>query len=157
MKIPQLTAILLLALAGGVAAQTTDAAKPNAETEKALMKMEQDVSAALTKADADALSKALADDFYAVNPDGTTQSKAEFVADLKSGKFKLESNKLDDMKVRAAGADMAVVTYRSADKGSVAGQDISGQYRWVDVFAKRGGTWQIIVSQGTRLEQGKGQ
>jgi ketosteroid isomerase-like protein len=155
MKIPQIIAILLLALPGGVAAQSNDAAKPNAETEKAIMKIEQDVSTALTKGDADALSKALADGFYAVNPDGTTQTKAEFVADLKSGKFKLESNKLDDMKVQAADADMAVVTYRSTDKGSVGGHDISGQYRWLDVFAKRGGTWQIIVSQGTNLESVK--
>ena len=91
----------------------------------------------------------------AVNPDGTTQGKAQFLADLKSGKFKLESNQLDDMKVHAADADMAIVTYRSTDKGSYDGHDLSGQYRWLDVFAKRGGTWQFIVSQGTKLEPAK--
>ena len=155
MKYAQLTAVLLLALAGSAAAQATDAPKPNAEIEKAIIQMEQDMSAALTKADADAATKMVADSFYVVNPDGSTQGKAEFVADLKSGKFKLESNKLDEMKVHVATADMAVVTYRSTDKGSVDGQDISGQYRWLDVIAKRGGTWQFIAAQGTRLESAK--
>lgn len=155
MKYPQLTAVMLLAFAGRAAAQTTDTPKPNAEVEKALIQMEQDMSAALTKPDADTAAKMVADSFYVVNPDGSTQTKAEFFADLKSGKFKLESNKLDDMKVQAADADMAVVTYRSTDKGSVGGHDISGQYRWLDVVAKRGGTWQFIASQGTKIEQAK--
>ncbi len=155
MKYPQLTAVILLAFAGGAAAQATDASKPNAEVEKAVMQMEQDMSAALTKPDAEAAAKMVADDFYVVNPDGSTQGKAQFIADLKSGEFKLESNELDDMKVQAADADMAVVTYRSTDKGSIDGHDISGQYRWLDVVAKRGGTWQFITSQGTRIEQAK--
>lgn len=153
MKYPQLTAVLLLAFASSAAAQATD--KPNADVAKAVMQMEQDMSAALTKPDADAAAKMVADSFYVVNPDGSTQTKAEFVADLKSGKLKLESNKLDDMKVQAADAEMAVVTYRSTDKGTFDGHDISGQYRWLDVVAKRGGTWQFITSQGTRLEQAK--
>jgi len=54
--------------------------------------------------------------------------------------------------VHAADADMAIVTYRSTDKGTYDGHDLSGQYRWLDVFAKRGGTWQCIVSQGTNAD-----
>jgi ketosteroid isomerase-like protein len=156
MNYSKLIALLFaLALPAAVLAQSNDAAKPNPDAEKAIMKIEHDMSAALTKPDADAAAKMIADTFYAVNPDGTTQGKAEFLADLKSGKLKLESNQLDDMKVHAADADMAIVTYRSTDKGSYDGHDLSGQYRWLDVFAKRGGTWQFIVSQGTRLEPAK--
>src|SRR5437660_8045855 len=147
--------LFLFAAPFAALAQSSDAAKPNPDIEKAVMKMEQDMSAALTKPDAEAAAKMLADSFYAVNPDGTTQGKAEFLADLKSGKFKLESNKLDDMMVHAANADIAIVTYRSTDKGSYDGHDLSGQYRWLDVLAKRGGTWQFIVSQGTKIEQAK--
>src|SRR2546421_9405355 len=147
--------LFALALPAAVLAQGNDAAKPNPDVEKAVIKMEQDMSTALTKPDAEAAAKMLADSFYAVNPDGTTQGKTEFLADLKSGKFKLESNKLDDMKVHAADADMAIATYRSTDKGSYDGHDLSGQYRWLDVFAKRNGTWQFIVSQGTKIEQPK--
>ena len=157
MNYSKLIALLFaLALPAAVLAQGNDAAaKPNPDVEKAIIKIEQDMSAALTKPDADAAARMLADTFYAVNPDGTTQGKAQFVADLKSGKLKLESNKLDDMKVHAADADMAIVTYRSTDKGSYDGHDLSGQYRWLDVLAKRNGTWQFIVSQGTKIEQVK--
>jgi len=155
MKTPQTLILLAVAVPGLLFAQTKDAAKPDADTEKALMKLEQDMSVALTKADVATAEKNLADGFYAVIPDGTTQSKAEFVADLKSGNLKLESNNLTDMKVHAAGADMAVVTYRSDDKGTYKGKDISGQYRWVDVLVKRGGAWQFIVSQGTSLADAK--
>ena len=144
-----------LALPAAVLAQGNDAAKPNPDLEKAIIKFEHDMSAALTKPDADAAAKMLADSFYAVNPDGTTQGKAQFLADLKSGKFKLESNDLDDMKVHVATADMAIVTYRSTDKGNYEGHDLSGQYRWLDVLAKRNGTWQFIVSQGTKIEAPK--
>ena len=147
--------LLALVLPAAVLAQGADSAKPNPDVEKAIIKIENDMSAALTKPDADAAAKMVADTFYAVNPDGSTQSKTEFVADLKSGKFKLQSNQLDDMKVHVATADLAIVTYRSTDKGSYDGHDLSGQYRWLDVFAKRNGTWQFIVSQGTKIEQPK--
>jgi len=144
-----------LALPSALLAQGADAAKPNADLEKAIMKIEHDMSAAITMPDADTAAKMLAESFYAVNPDGSTQGKAQFMSDLKSGKFKLESNVLDDMKVQAATADMAIVTYRSTDKGSYDGHDLSGQYRWLDVLAKRNGTWQFIVSQGTKIEAPK--
>ena len=148
----KLTALLFaLLLPAALLAQGSDA--PNPDLEKAIIKIEHDMSAALTKPDADAVAKMLADAFYAVNPDGSTQGKAQFVADLKSRKFKLESNELDDMKVHVATADIAIVTYRSTDKGDYNGHDLSGQYRWLDVLAKRNGTWQFIVSQGTKIEQ----
>lgn len=151
------TLIILLSLfaAPVVAFAQNDAAKPNPDVEKAIIKIERDMSAALTKPDADTAAKMLADSYYAVNPDGSTSGRAPFLADLKSGKFKLESNDLDDIKVHFANADMAIVTYRSTDKGNIDGHDISGQYRWLDVLAKRNGTWQFIVSQGTKIEAAK--
>lgn len=156
MNYSKLTALLFaLTLPTAVLAQGNDAAKPSPDLEKAMIKIEHDMSAALTRPDADAVGKLLADTFYAVNPDGNTQGKAQFVADLKSGKFKLESNDLDDMKVQAVNAEMAIVTYRSTDQGNYEGHDLSGQYRWLDVLAKRNGTWQFIVSQGTKIEQAK--
>src|SRR6478736_382694 len=91
--------LFLLATSIVALAQGNDAAKPNADAEKAVIKIEQEMSTALTKSDADAVAKMLGDSYYSVGPDGAVSGKKEFVADLKSGKFKLESNKLDDMKV----------------------------------------------------------
>ena len=50
---------------------------------------------------------------------------------------------------------MAVVTYAMADKGSYKGKDISGEYRWTDVFVKRDGRWQLIAGQGTAIGAAK--
>jgi hypothetical protein len=156
MNYSKLIALLFaLALPALVLAQGTDSAKPNPDVEKAIVKIEHDMSTALTKGDADTAAKMLGETYYAVNPDGSTQGKAQFVADLKSHKLKLASNELDDMKVHAVNADMAIVTYRSTDKGDYNGHDLSGQYRWLDVLAKRNGTWQFVVSQGTKIEQPK--
>jgi Domain of unknown function (DUF4440) len=152
-KLPAL--LLALALPAAALAQGNDAAKPNPDLEKAVIKVAHDMSAALTKPDLDAATKMLADTYYAVTPDGGTVSKSQFLADLKSGKFKLETNTLDDMKVHFVNVDLAVITYRSNDKGTFEGHDISGQYRWLDVLAKRNGTWQFAVSQGTPIEPPK--
>src|ERR1043166_1032096 len=97
MKHPKLIA-LSLALLLPVAFRAQSSGAPSPDLEKAIIKIEHDMSAALTKPDADAAAKMLADTYYAVNPDGSTQGKAQFVGDLKSRKFRLESNGLDDMK-----------------------------------------------------------
>ncbi len=77
------------------------------------------------------------------------------MADFKSGDLKLTANKLENMKVQLASADMAVVTYQSEDTGTYKGKDISGHYAWTDVAVKRDGKWQFVVSQGTPISAKK--
>jgi ketosteroid isomerase-like protein len=82
------------------------------------------------------------------------QTKAQLLADVKSGDLTLESSEISDMKVHVHG-DAAVVTYATNDKGKYKTQDITGRYRWTDVFVRRSGTWQIVASQGTPISQPK--
>ena len=119
-------------------------------TEKALLKIEEDLQAGILKGDWAVFDRYLAPGFVFVGPDGSMQDKAQWMADAKSGALKIESSRNEDMKVRVF-ADTAVVMYRSIDKGTFKGMDISGQYRWTDVFIKRGGKWQIVSTQGTPL------
>lgn len=153
MKIARVFVLLAAALPAIAWAQTKEASPIDPETEKAVIKLEHDLSAALTKPDADAVEALLADEFYLVTPDGATATKEDFVDDVESGDLKLESNKLSDMKVRAATPEMAVVTYRSTDKGTSNGKDISGQCLWTDVLVKRDGQWQVLTGQGTALAE----
>jgi ketosteroid isomerase-like protein len=120
--------------------------------EQNLMQMEQELADAIIKGDAAPFERALADTFNFTAPDGGTQNKTQFLADLRSGALKMESTKNDDMKVQVYG-DAAVVTYRSTDKGKYKDFDISGQYRWTDVFVKQKGHWQLVSTHGTRIMQ----
>lgn len=119
-------------------------------TEKALLKIEEDLLAGILKGDWALFDRYMAPGFVFVGPDGSMQDKAQWMADAKSGALKIESSKNEDMKVRVYG-DTGIVTYRSIDKGTFKGMDISGQYRWTDVFIKRAGKWQIVSTQGSPI------
>jgi len=116
--------------------------------EQTLMKMEQEMSEAIIKNDMSVWDKYSADNAVFTDPGGSVMTKAQSVAMFKSGDLKIESTKIDDMKVQMFG-DTAIVTYKTTDKLSWKGKDMSGEYRWTDVFAKVGGKWKIIASQGT--------
>jgi ketosteroid isomerase-like protein len=147
----------LVALAVGVAvagaAPGLAIAKDTAKDEKELMQMERDWTQASVKADATALGKILADDWVGQGPAGT-MTKAQTLAELKSGDSKTESITLGEMKVRIFG-DTAIVTGSDDEKSSYKGKDMSGRYTWTDVFVKRKGHWQAVASQGTLMPAGK--
>ena len=123
----------------------------SADVEATLKKIEQELVDTIVKSDTSAFEKYLTSDYLGIGPDGVTQNKSELLADIKSGTLKLESSTLSDMKVQVADPDMAVVVYRSTDKGTYKGKDVTGEYRWLDVFVKRGGKWQIAIDQGTQI------
>jgi hypothetical protein len=123
----------------------------SADVEATLKKIEQETLDAVLKSDTSAFEKYLTSDYLGIGPDGVTQNKSEFLSDLKSGTLKLESSVMSDMKVQVSDPDMAVVVYRTNDKGTYKGKDITGEYRWLDVFVKRGGKWQIAIDQGTQI------
>ena len=120
------------------------------KVEAALMQTERTLTDSLLKHDSAAFEETLADAFVFVAPDGSLQERAAFIADLGNGNLKITSTTNEDMAVRVYG-DAAVVSYRSTDKGTYKDTDISGQYRWTDVFVKQKGRWRIVATQGTRI------
>src|SRR5438046_6890368 len=137
---------LIFILAASLALPTIALAKEKgtgADVEATVKKIEQEILDGILKSDTAALEKYLTSDYLGIGPDGVTQNKSEFMADVKSGTLKLESSEMSDMKVQVADPDMAVVVYRTNDKGTYKGTDITGEYRWLDVFVKRAGKWHI--------------
>jgi len=120
--------------------------------EQNLMQMERDWTQAGLKKDAASLDKIIADDWVAIGFDGKTVTKAEVMADLKSGASAAQTVELGAMKVRVFG-NTAVVTGSDTEKSTYKGKDSSGKYVWTDVFVMRQGHWQAAASQSTKVEK----
>ena len=124
----------------------------NGNVEQTIMNIEQELTNALLKSDASVFDRYAADDFIFTDPGGSLGHKAAMIASMKAGDFKFESSKIDSMKVQVYG-NTAVVTYRTTDKGKIKDFDISGQYRWTDVFVKQNDRWLLVAGQGTPIAQ----
>jgi len=123
MKRILLLVVLTLATSSFTLAQmAVDKSAPKGQTEQELTKLEQDRAQATVKGDTAFLDQNTADDYTFVNPRGALRTKAQMLADFKSGEIKLEGYDLDDLQARVYG-DTAVVTGRSTQKGKAYGQD----------------------------------
>jgi uncharacterized protein (TIGR02246 family) len=115
----------------------------NAE-EQALLQLERDWAAAWQKMDAKALDNLLAPGFVE-NNDGQITTKAQMIASVRAGAYKVESAQVSDMRVLIFG-DQAVVNGLTTAKQTFQGKDISGTLRWTDVWIKRNGRWQPVTT-----------
>src|SRR5438045_5473271 len=123
-----------------------------AANEAELTKIEMDWPRIIKEKDAAAVKKIEADDIVLVYPDGQIGNRDRDIKDIEGGALSFDSWELSDIVVKVLDNDAAVVTlhttvkggkYRPADSKA---QDISGQYRSVDIFIRRNGQWQMIAS-----------
>jgi uncharacterized protein (TIGR02246 family) len=153
MKRTLVMAVLVIAASSLALGQTSGKkAGQSGNTEQAIRQLISQLSNALMKSDTAALDRLWADDYTFTNPSGVVQTKAQRLAELKSGDLKFESFSTDDVQVRVYG-DTAVVTSRATLKGQRQGQDISGQTRGTSVYVKGQGRWQLVAGQATSLAQ----
>ena len=115
-------------------------------------KLEQEWMESYVKRDTTFLERHLSDDYTGTYPDGTVLDKEGEIRSVKSGDVAITEMKPSEMKVRTYG-DAAVITGRSIIKAKVKGQNVSGEYRFTDVWAKQGDRWQAVASQVTRIEK----
>lgn len=135
-------------------AETVNVASIEAE----LKKLESDWSNAFRTKDADTVRRILADNIVLTYPDGSTGTKADEVQMAETGAFSADSWEIAESKVTVLDADAAYMTGRTVVKNGKlkdpkSGQtiDISGEYRFLDVYAKQNGRWQAVASQVTKI------
>lgn len=116
--------------------------------EAALMEIEREWGKALLAGDTMAMDRFVAPEWTLTNPMGYVETKAEADAALRSGDLDFESMTPQDLKVKVYG-DTAIVTGQSYDKAKYKGKDVSGTYRFTDVFVKRDGKWMAISTHVT--------
>jgi len=96
------------------------------------------------------LERLLADDYVLQNSAGQRQDKASFIADQVAPGYKLEPFVVED-KVEKVVGDAAVLGGVARARGTSGGEAYDVTLRFVDVWAKRGGKWVVVLSQATRV------
>src|SRR5712691_3198541 len=119
-----------------------------ASAEEELKKLETDRAAAAVKGDVATLEKQTSDDYTFINLYGQMSDKSQMVNNFKTGRTKLTSNEVSDMKVRVYG-NTAVITGKADVAGTMAGKDTKGQIMFTRVYVKKGGSWQSVAFQQT--------
>src|SRR5213596_813935 len=148
--IPYLTiSMALLSFAVGQSATPPDS--ENSKSEQEVSQAIQEYRAALLQRDVPTLEKIWADDYIFVNASGEVLTKAQRLANAKSGATTLDSiNEEENITVRVY-QNSAVATSRVTIKGQYGGQLTSGQYRSTHVWVKGPAGLQLVSNQLTAL------
>jgi ketosteroid isomerase-like protein len=123
----------------------------NSKSEQEVRQMIEKYRAALLQRDIPTLEKIWADDYVFVNASGEVITKAQRLANLKSGATTLESIKEEENMTVRVYQNSAVGTSRVTLKGQYSGQPASGQYRSTHVWVKGPTGWQLVSNQLTAL------
>jgi ketosteroid isomerase-like protein len=138
----------LLMLAAAAMAQQTSAGRGD---ETAIRALETKWDAALLKGDTNALDAIFADTYVSTDPEGKVQTKAELLAEIKSGEMKYQASKADDIKVSLYGA-AAVVTGKWKARFTRKGKTVDTFERYTSTYVKQNGQWRCVASHGSAIQ-----
>jgi len=119
-------------------------------SEEELLRVEKEFAEAIVKNDLEGIERLVADDWIIIGPDGEIVERARFFEVIKSGALTHDLMESEDFRVRVYG-DSAVVSAVTRSKGKFMGQEFSTQERATDVFVKRDGRWQCVLTHLTRF------
>lgn len=121
-----------------------------ASDEQELMRLEDQSHEAFLRNDTETLDRILADEFVFTDPEGKYVTKAEWIADMKSGELTFESIHMDDLRVRIYG-DAAVTNGRVTMKTRSKEGSVTSHYCYIVMYVRRDGRWQAVAEQATLL------
>ncbi len=163
------TALFAFSQFGCASPQTTPSPNANMATpaptpdkaaiEKELLRIENDFPRVLKERDGEAIRRVEAEDIVEVIPDGSTTTKAQDIADIQAGNLSADSWEVTEAKVTVLDSDAAFVTGRTVIKGGKAkgpdgkSMDISGEYRFIDTFARRDGQWKLVATAIVKIQR----
>jgi len=149
---PLLLAGLISFVALPLALTQTPSSADNKTAEQEVRAAIEQYRTALVKRDTAALERIWADDYTFINASGTVLTKAERLANAKSGATNLGTIESDpNMKIRVYGGDVAIAISRVTIKGQYSGKATSGQFQSSIVFAKTPSGWQLVCNQITPI------
>jgi len=150
MFVAAFVAALAIALPQSVRAQ----GDAHGKAEQQVIQAEKDRFAAIVKADEAALNKLVAADLTYTHSNALMQTKAQFIADVKSGAIDyvlMQANE-SDWKVRVLG-NVAIVNGTANVNVIDHGNNLKFKIRYTDTHVNRGGSWQMVNWQSTKFPQ----
>jgi ketosteroid isomerase-like protein len=117
-----------------------------------IKQLERDRQQAFIRGDLTAIARETADDYTTINGTGAISDKPRMMASLASGRTKVLSVSLEDLKARVYD-DVAVLTGIYRDISVTEGVEKHVNARFTRVFVRRAGAWQAVSYQQTLLPQ----
>ena len=119
-----------------------------AKIKSEILQKEDDQNQALLKNDADLLGSMCADELAWTNASGVLLSKAQMLADMRSGKQRNSTIIHDDVRLHVFGSTV-VVTGRSTSTYTYGGKKFVGARRFTNVWIKQNNRWLLAVHHVT--------
>jgi ketosteroid isomerase-like protein len=143
-------AILGMVMEQGASQNKTDAAE---QTKREVLRVEDQRNHAMLKADTTALDRIYADEIAWTMSTGELLTKAQILANIRSGKQKLDSIIVsDDIRLHVYG-NTVVMTGRTPTTLRYKGSSIDYPRRYTNVYVKQAGQWQLVVHHSTPVAQ----
>jgi ketosteroid isomerase-like protein len=120
------------------------------EAEEELLTLEKAFAEAIVRNDLEDIGRLVTDDWIIIDPNGEIVDRTRFFDVIESGALTHDMMESEDLRVRVYG-DSAVVIGVTRTKGKFMGQEFSTQERATDVFVKRDGRWQCVLTHLTRF------
>jgi ketosteroid isomerase-like protein len=121
------------------------------EVEQHIRQLNDDWVKAVMRRDGETLKRIMADDFLLTYPlEG--DDKTQFIDDITSGDLKIEHISREQVNVRVFGST-AVLSARDSATWLYHGHQLSGHYKVILIYSKRGGDWQLCAVQACPMAQ----
>ena len=136
--------------AGGARSQPVTASPALAEVRRELDAFRSDLKRAAESRDIAKLRVLIADTFTHTHASGRIDDKDAHIISLVARDPGIEDALMIDASLRSHGPDMAILTARSPilNRGEAKHYD----FRWIQVFTKVSGQWQLAASQATLVQ-----
>lgn len=129
--------------------QNGDSTTAVAET---LRDIENQLVAAWVAGDPSVHERVLAEEWTVIDAQGRIRNKAEVLEEMFRPGEREISGRIDEVNVRPYG-DWAIVTGKTHVTGRYEGNDLKVTLRFMDVFRRTEGQWQVVASQATLLNE----
>lgn len=115
------------------------------EPDPEITELEARIRAAQLTADIRALDTLISDDLLFTGPNGELGTKAQDLEAHGSGAVRFRKHEPEELRIRRIGENVAVTALRANLTVEVAGNSVSGTYRYTRVWARENsGPWQVV-------------